>query len=70
MMAVVMSAKCHKATLPRRLTELTKLNTTDDETCRQAVTNNPQITYEDCRRDAIAKRNGPQDRQAAGGNTF
>ena len=33
-----------------------ELDTKDDEACRQAVSNNPQITYEDCRREATAKR--------------
>jgi hypothetical protein len=46
-----------------------KLDTKDDEACRQAVTNNPQINYEDCRREATAKRNGPQARQQ-GGSTY
>ena len=48
----------------------TKLNTTDDDACRQAVTNNPRITYEDCRREAAAKRNAPpsppQDNKQSG----
>jgi hypothetical protein len=46
-----------------------KLDAKDDEACRQAVTNNPQITYEDCRREATAKRNAPQARQQ-GASTF
>jgi hypothetical protein len=45
----------------------TKLNTTDDDACRQAVTNNPRITYEDCRREAAAKRSAPpQDNKQSG----
>jgi hypothetical protein len=40
----------------------TKLNTTDDDACRKAVTTNPRITYEDCRREA-AKRNAPPSPQ-------
>jgi hypothetical protein len=41
------------------------LDTKDDESCRQAVATNPQITYEDCRREATAKRNAPQAKQQA-----
>jgi hypothetical protein len=40
-----------------------KLDTKDDEACRQAVEKNPQMTYEDCRREATAKRNAPHERQ-------
>ena len=39
------------------------LDTKDDEACRQAVEQNPQITYEACRREATAKRNAPHARQ-------
>jgi hypothetical protein len=42
-----------------------KLDTKDDEACREAVTKNPQLTYEDCRREATAKRNAPQAKQQA-----
>ncbi|MFZ0124651.1 MAG: hypothetical protein WAL48_10765 [Xanthobacteraceae bacterium] len=42
-----------------------ELDTKDDEACRQAVSNNPQITYEDCRREATAKRNAPHSKQQA-----
>jgi hypothetical protein len=41
------------------------LDVKDDEACRQAVTTNPQITYEDCRREATAKRNASQAKQQA-----
>jgi hypothetical protein len=41
------------------------LDTKDDEACRHAVEQNPQITYEDCRREATAKRNAPQAKQQA-----
>jgi hypothetical protein len=43
-----------------------ELDTKDDEACRQAVQQNPQGTYEDCRRDATAKRNAPQTRHQSG----
>jgi hypothetical protein len=42
------------------------LDTKDDEACRQAVEKNPQTSYEDCRRDATAKRNAPQAREKSG----
>jgi hypothetical protein len=42
-----------------------KLDTKDDEACRQAVEQNPQMTYEDCRREATAKRHAPHAKQQA-----
>jgi hypothetical protein len=42
-----------------------ELDTKDDEACRQAVEKNPQITYEECRREATTKRNAPHAKQQA-----
>jgi hypothetical protein len=43
-----------------------KLDTKDDEACREAVTQNPQRDYDECRREAITKRSAPQARQQGG----
>jgi hypothetical protein len=43
-----------------------KLDTKDDEACREAVMQNPQRDYDECRRDALAKRNAPQAKQQSG----
>ena len=45
-----------------------KLDTKDDEACREAVMQNPQRDYDECRREAIAKRGAPQARQQ--GNSY
>jgi hypothetical protein len=39
-----------------------QLDTKDDESCRETVTQNPQVNYDDCRREAAAKRNAPHTR--------
>jgi hypothetical protein len=42
-----------------------KLDTKDDEACRQAVAQNSQLDYDNCRREAAAKRGAPHVKQQA-----